>query len=539
MLDVCVLITTFERPDLLLDLLHDLDREARGPLCLSVRVYDDASGADYGEVRGYLRERGWVYVRADQGHGRARYREWMSRVFQDLRGVDARFYLKLDDDLRLCRDFLPRLLEAWERIPDPDKASLNPLRDRSRVDQPCWTRQAPVPMGHVDRTGWVDGIFLCQRRLFEVIDFRVPPVPDWWSNRPDRGSGFGWAVSHALLDAGLNLYRVGRSLLAHRATPSVMNAHLGAREGMAAADFIDGEEAHRRLIFPAPVTASLASIPSREQALADTVTSLLPQVDRLNVYLNEYDGVPGFLKHPKIEVGRSQTTGNLFCDAKFFWAHELEGYHITCDDDLIYPPDYALTLLHHVEALHRKAACAVHGARLLMPFSGYHETRRVVHFRHDIERLEPVHTVGSGVFAYHTDGFEVTRRDFVERPARGPADHNMTDIVLGVMAQRQQVPLAVIPHRADWIRHADIDVNDTIWAHSKRGTGSVMDSGALQTRVIRAHMPWKLRYLDEDRQVQEEPEGEVRCEADPPPRPSPRPYARSGFRYSFKPRSTD
>ena len=47
-----------------------------------------------------------------------------------------------------------------------------------------------------------------------------------------------------------------------------------------------------------PVIASVASVRGREAMLEDAVASLLPQVDRLHVYLNNYSETPGFLEDP-------------------------------------------------------------------------------------------------------------------------------------------------------------------------------------------------------------------------------------------------
>ena len=86
------------------------------------------------------------------------------------------------------------------------------------------------------------------------------------------------------------------------------------------------------------ITASLATIPSRIPQLQKTVESLLPQVDRLNIFLNNYTTVPEFLNHDKIQLGFGD---NSIGDAgKFYWASETKGFQMYCDDDIIYLGDY-------------------------------------------------------------------------------------------------------------------------------------------------------------------------------------------------------
>jgi len=49
------------------------------------------------------------------------------------------------------------------------------------------------------------------------------------------------------------------------------------------------------------ITANLATYPPRREALEKVVAAISPQVDRLNVVLNEYDAVPAELqKYPNV-----------------------------------------------------------------------------------------------------------------------------------------------------------------------------------------------------------------------------------------------
>ena len=50
----------------------------------------------------------------------------------------------------------------------------------------------------------------------------------------------------------------------------------------------------------------MAAVPWRIDVLETVINSLLPQVDRLNIYLNSWGITPDFLTHPKINAVRSQ-----------------------------------------------------------------------------------------------------------------------------------------------------------------------------------------------------------------------------------------
>jgi SAM-dependent methyltransferase len=229
-----------------------------------------------------------------------------------------------------------------------------------------------------------------------------------------------------------------------------------------------------------PVTVSLASIPPRAAQLRQVVERLLPQVDRLNVYLNGHSEIPGFLRHPKLSVARSQDHGDRGDAGKFFWADTLSGYHLTCDDDIDYPVDYVAHLVRDIDALGRRAVVSYHGARLREGFSSYYRVgdREVFHYRDALADWVAVHLGGTGVMGYHSSTLRVRARDFHEP--------NMADTWLGLLAQQQKVPIVTPPRAALWLR--DLETADSIFTQGLGGQGSA----EIQDRMIQAHMPWRL-----------------------------------------------
>ena len=58
------------------------------------------------------------------------------------------------------------------------------------------------------------------------------------------------------------------------------------------------------------IYAGVATMPQRRDALEKAIASLRPQVDRIFVFLNDYESVPEFLTaDPKIEVFGARITG--------------------------------------------------------------------------------------------------------------------------------------------------------------------------------------------------------------------------------------
>ncbi len=74
------------------------------------------------------------------------------------------------------------------------------------------------------------------------------------------------------------------------------------------------------------ITASIASIPEREPVLKQSLLTIAPQVDRLNICLNGYTRVPAFIAALPSAVEVVLGNNAKGCGAKFLWAASVEGY---------------------------------------------------------------------------------------------------------------------------------------------------------------------------------------------------------------------
>ena len=98
------------------------------------------------------------------------------------------------------------------------------------------------------------------------------------------------------------------------------------------------------------IIANLATYPPRRKNLEKVVAIISPQVDRLNIVLNQYEAVPVELEKysnvvPFIPEEDLKDVGKFYpdvCDAK---------YVFLIDDDIIYPSDYVTATVNQFEAL--------------------------------------------------------------------------------------------------------------------------------------------------------------------------------------------
>ncbi len=484
----CVVITTYARPDGLGLLLDDLEREL--PVDgLDVRVYDDATPNPDPAIPERLRERGWAYRRAGVNHGKRGWWRWWNTILEDVRRSDAQIVYGLQDDMRLCRKFFPRSDALWSGIEDPDKGALYLHVERSRAElgERCWTPVRAEPVGEVVHTGWVDcGAFMCRRRLFEALRWRLRPIDDRrWRRHGHLSSGVGQQISVRAHQQGLGLYRVKRSLTAWDGGPSLMNAEARRQWSNETVGFVDGDAAARALVASRPtVFASLATIPRRAVQLRHVVERLLPQVDRLGVYLNGYEDVPRFLDLHGIEVVRSAEHGDRGDAGKFFWAGSTQGYHLICDDDLDYPEDYVERLLAGIERHGRRAVVGFHGCVLREEVADYHRSRRLLHFSRALASDTPVHVLGTGACGYHASAIEVWPKDF--------AAPNMADVWLALLGQRQGVPFVCLAREQDWLTELPGCREHSLYERSLARSREAGAGASAETNAVRAHGRWEL-----------------------------------------------
>jgi hypothetical protein len=203
-------------------------------------------------------------------------------------------------------------------------------------------------------------------------------------------------------------------------------------------------------------TVQLATIPEREPILKQVIDSLINQVDRINIMLNNYDHIPKLYTENPIDASthfeKVYIDGkinyfprhNEMTDAeKYYGVENLEGYIFTCDDDLVYPPDYVSYMISKIEQYERKALISFHGSVFSRrrPFTTYIYNRLEV-FRclQDQDFDTYVDICGNGCMAFHSDTIKVSYSDF-----KYP---DCSDLQFSIMAYRKNIPRIVVAHKA-------------------------------------------------------------------------------------------
>jgi hypothetical protein len=198
----------------------------------------------------------------------------------------------------------------------------------------------------------------------------------------------------------------------------------------------------------------------------------------MNIYLNNYKHIPDFLINEKIKCFHGEDLGDI---GKFYNIEKENGYYFTVDDDIVYPQDYIRKMIEAIEKFKRKSIIAVHGSVVnFQRLNNYYKDRSLTHFKNELRQFRTVHVSGTGTTAFHTDTIKIKLKDFEKS--------NMADIWFALEAQKQNIPINLIPRNAGWLR----DIPEALQMPSIYSTSKNKAHGEYQTKILKQYTNWKL-----------------------------------------------
>lgn len=195
------------------------------------------------------------------------------------------------------------------------------------------------------------------------------------------------------------------------------------------------------------VVIGIATTGDREEYLQRTIASLKDQCDEMFIYRN--DRMP------------EDYTDN----AKFIFLTMFNKpiYYFSCDDDIIYPPDYVSKTIREIEK--HKCIVTYHGRILRGLNRSYYEGHTALSCKHSFISTHPLDVAGTGVTAFRTDYFNPI--DIYKSE-----DKCMSDLVFSLEAAKQGKTIMHIGHEGGWIIPQDLPKGTTIyeknWQNCKR-----------------------------------------------------------------------
>ncbi len=195
------------------------------------------------------------------------------------------------------------------------------------------------------------------------------------------------------------------------------------------------------------ISANFATHEARKDYIDEAVASIIDQVHEVRVYYNDYEPEP----RPWTQV-----TGNDYTDrSKFYFLQENEIY-FSCDDDLLYSPNYVENTLQALET--HGGVVTYHGRKLTGTGKHYYNDHETFHFRFPVYEPRPIDVAGTGVSAFFTNEFMPDIFSYEQ--------DKMVDLLFSLEAAKKGVPITVLPHKKDWI--GMINTQSSIYSEERR-----------------------------------------------------------------------
>ena len=172
-----------------------------------------------------------------------------------------------------------------------------------------------------------------------------------------------------------------------------------------------------------------------------TVSSIAPQVDEVRIYYTECGCDYKWTKRfPNVKIHKGKDIGSA---AKFHWANRRNEYYFTCDDDLIYPPDYVQKTLEKLQK--HGGYVSYHGRKLKGTGRNYYSGHKFFHCLRSVSLDGAIDIPGTGVGCFNTNDFRVDGVDNTDW-------RNMDDVAVGYLLAKQGLDVTVLSHADGWIK---------------------------------------------------------------------------------------
>jgi len=195
------------------------------------------------------------------------------------------------------------------------------------------------------------------------------------------------------------------------------------------------------------VVARMATHDKRTGGAEQAIKSLMQssEIDSIHLFVNS-GNVDESHFDSRVKVVRN------IPDRKTAWKHD--GYTtwknsilLTCDDDLVYPADYAKRMCETLKKYEYEAAICVHGSYFTRPLEGYHRSRYIIGFSTGVARDVIVNVGGTGTMAFppndHIHGGGI--------PDEWDENWYCDDLVCASRAKATETPIVRLATPKGWI----------------------------------------------------------------------------------------
>jgi glycosyltransferase involved in cell wall biosynthesis len=215
--DFCIVINTYNRPELLEKLIEDINKNQKN-YNIIIGIFDDCSTVKHTIKQDNVKK---FYMFPNMG--KKKYYVTFNASFSFVKSINSKYYIYLPDDVRLIDNFFDEVKRIYESITSTKKICLSILTD-NRINGCHWGYNNPKDFGEFLQTQWNDLCFISEKKFFEVLDYKIEEISEKrWMKNSNLSSGVGYQITERLNKIGKFLYHTKKSLVNHGNHESKMN----------------------------------------------------------------------------------------------------------------------------------------------------------------------------------------------------------------------------------------------------------------------------------------------------------------------------
>lgn len=216
-LDFCIIITTYNRPQMLSSLIHQIKNQTKDKK-IKIYVLDDNSLKKL-----TFNDSNITFINFYPNRGKKLFWQIINVAFNLVKNIQSKYFIFLQDDQVLVENFFKIVVDKYMNLLDERKICLE-FRTDERTTRPNWSNFKPIEIGDYIKTQWVELDFICEKKFFEVLNYEILPVnKNRWKKNPNLSSGVGQQLTNRLNSLGLNMYHTKNTLVRHGNHKSEMN----------------------------------------------------------------------------------------------------------------------------------------------------------------------------------------------------------------------------------------------------------------------------------------------------------------------------
>lgn len=216
-------------------------------------------------------------------------------------------------------------------------------------------------------------------------------------------------------------------------------------------------------VMDLPVIGSIATMPTRAETFSVALKNILPQVDKLFVFLDGFDAIPDIIRdEPKCHITQLAAEEGLHASSRFLAPHLFgsEAVVVIFDDDILYPDNYVSTIKTALSKHGESSVVGFHAAIFLPPHNSYARDKINIGFLMRLDDQPIVHTLGCGTAAFLSSVFCPNPRHWKH--------HFMDDLYIAIEALKSGLSMIALTREANWLGALAENQPDSIWRSTQK-----------------------------------------------------------------------